>query len=256
MSNILSNVIADFRSKDGKGKAPARAWDVLILMVALPLLCYTGYASWSFLSQNTRDTTGLIAVVGLFALDAGFILWSLVTAHHMATLWQGLVCVPLAILAFLGIVITVVLEYAGTYIPDAAKPLAALCVFGITLAQVAGGVLYYIVSPHTLESIQNRNKRTKLEMQRIEAEHIIEAERQEVELMQQIVKQRESLIALKDKAADQLIALGHADSAIDAKVEGRHTRSTAPIELPKTPAPSANGNQNGNSNGNGTSPKA
>lgn len=155
--------------------------DIIVLLLDLVLLVYTGWRSYDFLSTTVPTEMQLLALVGLWGLDIGAIAWSLVWIFGSTTKYQDWVAMFFFVFDLTGVVLTSLtdsLMYGAenSALTGMLSGIAVVAVPLIVVANVIAGFIYHMTSPQTKA---NRAKR------RAEAEYarkIFELEQMERDL--------------------------------------------------------------------------
>lgn len=140
--------------------------DVLVLILDLVLLVYTGWRSYDFLTTTVPDGWQMLALIGLWGLDIGAVFWSLTWIFGSTGKFQNWVSVTMFLVDLSGVALTGLtdsLMYGdkGAMV-DALGGITRIAVPIVMFLNVLAGFIYHMTSPQT------KDRRKKRELQ---AEH-------------------------------------------------------------------------------------
>ncbi len=134
------------------------AGDIMVLILDIVLLVYTGWRSYDFLTTSVPSGMELIAMVGLWGLDIGAVLWSVVWMFGSSTKYQDAVAMGFFIFDLLGVILTSTadaLMYGGASHNEVlSKTIGSIAVVAVPLVvvlNVVAGFIYHMTSPQTAE---------------------------------------------------------------------------------------------------------
>ena len=137
--------------------------DVLVLILDLVLLVYTGFRSYDFLTTTVPDGWQTLALIGLWGLDIGAVFWSLTWIFGSTGKFQNWVSVTMFLIDLSGVGLTGLtdsLMYGdkGAMV-DALGGITRIAVPIVMFLNVLAGFIYHMTSPQT----KDRRKKRELE---------------------------------------------------------------------------------------------
>jgi hypothetical protein len=233
--------------------------DVIVLVLDLVLLIYTGWRSYDFLTTSVPQGYEILALVGLWGLDIGAVAWSLVWIFGSASKYQDWVSMFFFMFDLVGVVLTSLTDsllygQADGVLSAMLQDIAVVVVPLIVVANVVAGFIYHLTSPQTRE---RRAKRKAEQEYRVKMMQITAMERDlayaeayllarqeildksaamaKIKMMQDQIE-RQTRLALRDLTGihglttpQDIEAAGHGLSALQKKIE----------ELKREPEPAA-----------------
>ena len=134
------------------------AGDIMVLILDIVLLVYTGWRSYDFLTTSVPSGMEMIAMVGLWGLDIGAVIWSVVWIFGSSTKYQDAVAMGFFIFDLLGVILTSTadaLMYGGASHNEVlSKTIGSIAVVAVPLVvvlNVVAGFIYHMTSPQTTE---------------------------------------------------------------------------------------------------------
>lgn len=128
--------------------------DLLVIMLDLVLLIYTGYRSWHFLSGSVADEFQIMALVGLWGLDIGAVFWSLTWMFGSTSKFQNWVSMGMFVVDIIGVFLTSIVDTLayGNGMEALPSIVRTMTWFGIPIIiglNVLAGFIYHMTSPDT-----------------------------------------------------------------------------------------------------------
>jgi hypothetical protein len=128
--------------------------DLAVLLLDAVLFIYTAWRSYHFLSNSVPDDMQIMALVGLWGLDIGMIIWSLVWIFGSTEKYQDWIAMSFFLLDMTGVVITSLTDSLMFSNPDNAmtemlQGIAAPAIPLIVVANVVAGFIYHMTAPST-----------------------------------------------------------------------------------------------------------
>ena len=128
--------------------------DLIVLLLDLVLLIYTGWRSYDFLSTTVPSGFQILALVGLWGLDIGAVAWSLVWVFGSTEKYQDWTSLGFFIIDLLGVVTTSLtdsLMYGdkGGTVTSALTGIAVVVIPLVVVGNVVAGFVYHLTSPAT-----------------------------------------------------------------------------------------------------------
>lgn len=196
--------------------------DLVVIILDLVLLIYTGYRSWHFLSGSVTDGFQILAIVGLWGLDIGAVAWSLVWIFGSTSKFQNWTSMSLFVIDLIGVFLTSIVDTLA-YGSSAAMPpiMQTAAWFGIPIIiglNVLAGFVYHMTSPATRRRRAERTQDEEMSKQKEKGE--LELRRMTMQLQQAqdyTTKRATMLIAFAD-IADQNIAMKQIEDAMMARL--------------------------------------
>lgn len=186
--------------------------DIIVLLLDLVLLVYTGYRSWHFLEGSMPPEYKVLALTGLWGLDVGAVAWSLVWIFGSTTRYQDWASMTMFVVDLIGMFLTSLVDSLTFTGGDAAVPpllqLAAL--YGvpvIVLGNVVVGFIYHMTGPATRRKRAERQMREALQREREQAEMELRRKRMQVVRSAELLQEREALVRMEAQLAQQKIRL-------------------------------------------------
>jgi hypothetical protein len=175
--------------------------DVIVLILDIVLLVYTGWRSYDFLTTSVPEGYELLALVGLWGLDIGAVAWSLVWIFGSATKYQDWTSMFFFVFDLVGVILTSLTDslmygQADSAMSTMLSGIAIVVVPLIVVANAVAGFIYHMTSPQTK---QRRAKR------RAENEHY--EKMQEVGKLELDLQYAESFILARQDVLDKSVAL-------------------------------------------------
>jgi hypothetical protein len=175
--------------------------DVIVLLLDLVLLIYTGWRSYDFLTTSVPKGYEILALVGLWGLDIGAVAWSLVWIFGSASKYQDWVSMFFFVFDLVGVVLTSLTDsllygQADGVLSVMLKNVAMLVVPLIVVANVVAGFIYHLTSPQTRE---RRAKR--------KAEHEYRVKMMQIRNMERDLAYAEAYLLARQEILDKSAAM-------------------------------------------------
>jgi hypothetical protein len=175
--------------------------DIIVLVLDLVLLIYTGWRSYDFLTTSVPAGFELLALVGLWGLDIGALAWSLVWIFGSSTKYQDWTSMFFFIFDLLGVILTSLtdsLMYGQSEgaLSQLMSGIAVIIVPLIVVANAVAGFIYHMTSPQTKE---------RRALRRAENEH--REKMAEVAKLERDLQYAESYILARQEMLDKSVAL-------------------------------------------------
>lgn len=140
--------------------------DLIVILLDLVLLIYTGFRSYDFLSNTVPSDWQILALVGLWGLDIGAIAWSLVWIFGSTEKYQDWVSMTFFVIDLVGVVLTSLtdsLMYGaeGKAMTETLTGVAVVVIPLVVVLNVVAGFIYHMTSPATKEQRANRRAEAK-----------------------------------------------------------------------------------------------
>ena len=128
--------------------------DVIVLILDMVLLIYTGWRSYDFLTTSVPEGYELLALVGLWGLDIGAVAWSLVWIFGSATKYQDWTSMFFFVFDLIGVILTSLTDSlmygrADSALSTMLTGIAIVVVPLIVVANAVAGFIYHMTSPQT-----------------------------------------------------------------------------------------------------------
>jgi hypothetical protein len=196
--------------------------DLVVIMLDLVLLIYTGYRSWHFLSGSVSSDFQILAIVGLWGLDIGMVAWSLVWIFGSATKFQNWASMGLFVIDMLGVFLTSIVDTLAFGNGEALPPvMKSVAWFGIPIIiglNVLAGFVYHMTSPSTRKRRAERAQDEEMSKQKEKGD--LELRRMTMQLKQAqdyTTKRATMLVAFAD-IAEQNIAMTEIEAQMMARL--------------------------------------
>ena len=196
--------------------------DLVVILLDLVLLIYTGYRSWHFLSGSVSSDFQILAIVGLWGLDIGMVAWSLVWIFGSATKFQNWASMGLFVIDMLGVFLTSIVDTLAFGNGEALPPvMKSVAWFGIPIIiglNVLAGFVYHMTSPSTRKRRAERAQDEEMSKQKEKGD--LELRRMTMQLKQAqdyTTKRATMLVAFAD-IAEQNIAMTEIEAQMMARL--------------------------------------
>ncbi len=154
--------------------------DVIVLLLDLVLLIYTGWRSYDFLTTTVPSGMEILALVGLWGLDIGAVAWSLVWVFGSTGKFQNWVSISMFLIDLVGVGLTGLtdsLMYGNEGVMvGALSSMTRVAVPIVLFINVVAGFIFHMTSPQT------RERRKLREMQAEHAEKMREVRQAQMRL--------------------------------------------------------------------------
>lgn len=248
--------------------------DLAVLLLDAVLFIYTAWRSYHFLSSSVPDDMAIMAMIGLWGLDIGMIIWSLVWIFGSTEKYQDWTAMAFFLIDLAGVVLTSLTDSLLFSDPDGSmtamlQGIAAPAIPLIVVANVIAGFIYHMTSPQTrarrdarraaAEYRRKMENITKEKRDLVYAENLIMAKQEtldkatllaEIKVAQDALEQA-TRAKLRDQVGIHNAAKGKAEEKKDEnaglaqKLEGlkealkslNEKPDTAPAALPPAPVP-------------------
>ena len=175
--------------------------DLVVLLLDLVLLLYTGWRSFDFLSTTVPDGWQVLALVGLWGLDIGAIAWSLVWIFGSTGKFQNWVSMAFFVIDLVGVALTsltdsLMYSRGEGAMSQALGGVTAVAVPLVLFGNVVAGFIYHMTSPET------KRRRKQRAMQ---AEHNNRMD--QVADMEQRLTYTEAFLLARQDALDKAVIL-------------------------------------------------
>jgi hypothetical protein len=199
--------------------------DVIVLILDVVLLIYTGWRSYDFLTHSVPVGFELLALVGLWGLDIGAVAWSLVWIFGSSTKYQDWTSMFFFVFDLLGVILTSLTDSLMYGQNDAAMAkmmggIAVVIVPLIVVANAVAGFIYHMSSPQTKE------RRT---LRRSENEH--REKMAEVAKLGRDLQYAESFILARQEMLDKSVALAQVKMLQDQTEREMHGDDGNPLNV-------------------------
>jgi hypothetical protein len=175
--------------------------DLAVLLLDAVLFIYTAWRSYHFLSGSVPDDMQIMALVGLWGLDIGMIIWSLVWIFGSTEKYQDWIAMSFFLIDMTGVVLTSLTDSLSFSNPNNAmtamlQGIAAPAIPLIVVANVVAGFIYHMTSPST---------RARRDARRAAAEY--RRKMDEIEKEQRDLAYAEGLLMAKQETLDKATIL-------------------------------------------------
>jgi|GEM_PF-2066220 len=181
--------------------------DLAVLLLDAVLFIYTAWRSYHFLSNSVPDDMQIMALVGLWGLDIGMIIWSLVWIFGSTEKYQDWIAMSFFLIDMTGVVLTSLTDSLMFSNPNNAmtemlQGIAAPAIPLIVVANVVAGFIYHMTAPST---------RARRDARRAEADYRRKME--EIAKEQRDLAYAESLLMAKQESLDKTVILAEIKTA-------------------------------------------
>ena len=197
--------------------------DLIVIVLDLVLLIYTGYRSWHFLSGSVTDGFQILAIVGLWGLDIGMVAWSLVWMFGSATKFQNWASMALFVIDLGGVFLTSVVDtLAYSNGKDVLPPIMqSIAWYGIPLIiglNVLAGFVYHMTSPKTRRMRAERAQDEELSIQQEKGNLELRRMNMQLKQAQDYTQKRATMLVAFADIAEQNIAMSEIEAQMMARL--------------------------------------
>ena len=196
--------------------------DLVVIILDLVLLIYTGYRSWHFLSGSVASQFQILAIIGLWGLDIGMVAWSLVWIFGSATQFQNWASMGLFVIDMIGVFLTSIVDTLSYGNKEALPPvIQSLAWYGIPIIiglNVLAGFVYHMTSPSTRKRRAMRAQDEEMSKQKERGD--LELRRMNLQLTQaqDYTNKRATMLVSFAEIAEQNIAMSEIEAAMMARL--------------------------------------
>ena len=197
--------------------------DLVVIILDLVLLIYTGYRSWHFLSGSVTSEFQILAIIGLWGLDIGMVAWSLVWMFGSATKFQNWASMSLFVIDLIGVFITSIVDtlaYSGG--KEALPPIMqSIAWYGIPLIiglNVLAGFIYHMTSPKTRRMRSERAQDEELSIQKEKGDLEIRRMNMQLKQAQEYTQKRATMLVAFADIAEQNIQMAEIEAQMMARL--------------------------------------
>jgi len=225
--------------------------DLLVLVLDLVLLIYTGYRSWHFLSGSVADEFQIMALVGLWGLDIGAVFWSLTWIFGSTTKFQNWTSMGMFVVDIIGVFLTSIVDTLayGNGVDTMPAIIKTMTWFGIPIIiglNVLAGFIYHMTSPDTRrrrairemdEEMAQQKEKGDLELRRMnmqlyQAQEYTQKRAEMLVAFAGIAEQNQAMKQIEDQMMAKLNTLG----GLDNMLTGSGLAPTPPTTKPAAPS--------------------
>lgn len=175
--------------------------DLIVLILDVVLLIYTGWRSYDFLTTSVPEGHKLLALVGLWGLDIGAVAWSLVWIFGSSTKYQDWVAMFFFVFDLMGVILTSLADslmygMADGILTKMIGGIAVVAVPLIVVANVVAGFIYHLTSPETKFRRETRR-----------AENEYRAKMTQISRLERDLQYAESYVLARQEVLDKSMAL-------------------------------------------------
>src|SRR5512139_2369047 len=196
--------------------------DLIVILLDLVLLIYTGYRSWHFLSGSVASDFQILAIIGLWGLDIGMVAWSLVWIFGSATRFQNWASMGLFVVDMIGVFMTSIVDTLaygnGEALPPVMKSLAWYGIPIIIGLNVLAGFIYHMTSPSTRKRRAERVQDEELTRQQEKGDLEIRRMNMQLKQAQDYTTKRATMLVSFAEIAEQNIAMSEIEAAMMARL--------------------------------------
>ena len=196
--------------------------DLVVIILDLVLLIYTGYRSWHFLSGSVTGDFQILALVGLWGLDIGMVAWSLVWIFGSSTRFQNWVSMGLFVIDMIGVFITSIVDTLAYGNGEALPPIMrSVAWYGIPVIiglNVLAGFIYHMTSPSTRRRRSERSQDEELSIQKEKGDLEIRRMSMQLNQAQEYTTKRATMLVAFAEIAEQNIAMTEIEAQMMARL--------------------------------------
>lgn len=196
--------------------------DLIVIILDLVLLIYTGYRSWHFLSGSVTSDFQILALVGLWGPDIGMVAWSLVWIFGSATRFQNWVSMGLFVIDMIGVFVTSIVDTLAYGNGEALPPIMrSIAWYGIPIIiglNVLAGFIYHMTSPSTRKRRAERAQDEELSKQKENGNLEIRRMNMQLTQAQEYTTKRATMLIAFAEIAEQNIAMIEIEAQMMARL--------------------------------------
>ena len=196
--------------------------DLVVIILDLVLLIYTGYRSWHFLSGSVSSDFQILALVGLWGLDIGMVAWSLVWIFGSSTRFQNWVSMGLFVIDMIGVFVTSIVDTLAYGNGEALPPIMrSVAWYGIPIIiglNVLAGFIYHMTSPSTRKRRAERSQDEELSIQKEKGDLEIRRMNMQLTQAQEYTTKRATMLVAFAEIAEQNIAMTEIEAQMMARL--------------------------------------
>jgi len=196
--------------------------DLIVILLDLVLLIYTGYRSWHFLSGSVASEFQILAIIGLWGLDIGMVAWSLVWIFGSATRFQNWASMGLFVVDMIGVFLTSIVDTLaygnGDALPAVMKSLAWYGIPIIIGLNVLAGFIYHMTSPSTRKRRAERAQDEELSQQQEKGDLEVRRMNMQLEQAQEYTTKRATMLVAFAEIAEQNITMSEIEAQMMARL--------------------------------------
>lgn len=196
--------------------------DLVVILLDLVLLIYTGYRSWHFLSGSVSSDFQILALVGLWGLDIGMVAWSLVWIFGSATRFQNWASMGLFVIDMIGMFLTSIVDTLAYGNGDALPPIMkSVAWYGIPIIiglNVLAGFVYHMTSPSTRKRRAERAQDEEMSKQQERGDLELRRMTMQLQQAQDYTNKRATMLVSFADIAEQNIAMSEIEAQMMARL--------------------------------------
>ncbi len=196
--------------------------DLVVIILDLVLLIYTGYRSWHFLSGSVSSDFQILAIVGLWGLDIGMVAWSLVWIFGSATRFQNWASMGLFVIDMIGMFLTSIVDTLaygnGETLPPVIKSIAWYGIPIIIGLNVLAGFVYHMTSPSTRKRRAERAQNEEMSKQQERGDLELRRMTMQLKQAQDYTNKRATMLVSFADIAEQNIAMSEIEAQMMARL--------------------------------------
>jgi len=196
--------------------------DLIVIVLDLVLLIYTGYRSWHFLSGSVTDEFQILAIIGLWGLDIGMVAWSLVWIFGSATRFQNWASMGLFVVDMIGVFLTSIVDTLAfgnsEALPSVMRSVAWYGIPIIIGLNVLAGFVYHMTSPSTRKRRAQRAQDEELSQQMEKGDLELRRMNMQLKQAQEYTTKRATMLVAFADIADQNIAMTEIEAQMMARL--------------------------------------
>ena len=189
--------------------------DWLVMGFTIVLAVFTGFRSYDFITRTLPDGWDIIAYVGLFVLDGGFLVWAYAIATLVTTSKQGFLAWAMWLLDGLGLTAVVLADTFLYTSPGASAQALAGMVATVAawafpmmaIVNAATAILFKLDDPKVRLRRALRAKKAQLIYQKHMGELQAALERLQASVASELIRSRSEMASLKRALAEKKMAL-------------------------------------------------
>lgn len=196
--------------------------DLVVIILDLVLLIYTGYRSWHFLSGSVASEFQILAIIGLWGLDIGMVAWSLVWIFGSATRFQNWASMGLFVVDMIGVFLTSIVDTLaygnGEALPPVMKSVAWYGIPIIIGLNVLAGFVYHMTSPATRKRRAERAQDEEMSKQQEKGDLELRRMTMQLKQAQDYTNKRATMLVSFADIAEQNIAMTEIEAQMMARL--------------------------------------
>jgi hypothetical protein len=213
--------------EEARKKESLNVGDMIVLVLDAVLLGFTIYRSWHFLDNSISADWKIVAILGLWGLDIGATVWSIVWMFASSNRYQDWTSIGMFLVDLVGMILTSLIDslvYArsGTVaVPPIMQEGAQYAIPIIIILNVVAGFLYHMISDRT--ALMREERQARSDLRRAYQRHEIQSKRKllDIKQLKEFINAREAQLAQEQDLVAQMLHLDAIEKGLRQARESR-----------------------------------